>query len=90
MAIGASPLRLAGLWVVEATAVGGGGALLGWTGAAPLARRVGARLVGGGLDLPVESFLPYLLLAATVCALVALVPATWAARQDPTTVLRET
>ena len=88
-AIGASPTILTGLWVVEAAAVGALGAVAGWLGAVPLARQVGARMLGGALDVPTGMLVPHLLIAAGVCAAAALIPAGWAATRDPTVVLRE-
>jgi putative ABC transport system permease protein len=88
-AIGASPTGLTGLWVIEAALVGALGAVAGWMGAAPLAREVGARVLGGTLDVPTSMLLPHLLIAAGVCAAAALIPASWAATRDPTVVLRE-
>ena len=67
-AIGASPTGLTGLWVVEAAAVGVVGAVGGWLGAAPLARQVGARILGGALEVPTDMLVPHLLIAAGVCA----------------------
>ncbi len=88
-AIGASPTGLTGLWVIEAALVGALGALAGWLGAAPLARQVGARALGGALEVPADMLLPHLLIAAAVCAVAALIPASRAATRDPTVVLRE-
>jgi putative ABC transport system permease protein len=88
-AIGASPTGLTAFWVVEAAIVGALGAAGGWLVAAPLARQLGARVLGGALDVPADMLLPHLLIAAGVCAGAALVPASWAATRDPTVVLRE-
>jgi ABC-type antimicrobial peptide transport system permease subunit len=88
-AIGVSPTGLTGLWVIEAAAVGALGAAAGWLGAEPLARQVGSRILGGALDVPAGVFVPHLLIAVGVCAAAAVVPASWAARRDPTLVLRE-
>jgi hypothetical protein len=88
-AIGASPTGLTGLWVVEAAIVGALGAVAGWLGAPPLAHQVGVRVLGGALDVPANMLLPHVLIAAGVCAVAALIPASWAATRDPTVVLRE-
>lgn len=88
-AIGASPAGLTGLWVVEAAVVGALGAAGGWFAAPPLARHVGERILGGALEVPAGMLVPHLLIAAGVCAAAALIPASWAARRDPTVVLRE-
>lgn len=88
-AIGASPAGLTALSVLEAAAVGALGAFLGWLGAAPLAQQIGARLLGGSLDVPAATLAPHLLLAGGVCAVAALIPASLAAGRDPTVVLRE-
>lgn len=89
VAIGASPAVLTALWVAEAAVIGAVGAIAGWLSAGPLARQVAARLLGGELELPVDVLVPHLLIAAGVCAVAALIPASWAATRDPTLVLRE-
>jgi putative ABC transport system permease protein len=90
VAIGAAPRGIGGLVVLEAAVVGAVGAFLGWAAAIPVARHLGARLLGMVLEVPPGLLAPNLLIATAVCSVAALIPASRAASLDPTLVLRET
>jgi hypothetical protein len=89
VAIGAPPMGIGALVILEAAAVGGLGAVVGWMAAVPIARHLGARLLGSALEIPAGLFVPNLLIAVGVCAVAAFIPASRAASIDPTVVLRE-
>jgi putative ABC transport system permease protein len=89
VAIGAAPVGIGGLVVLEAALVGAAGAAMGWAAAIPIARQQGAHLQGATLEVPAGLLLPHLLIAAGVCAVAALIPASRAASLDPSVVLRE-
>ncbi len=62
-----------------------GGYLLGF----PLTEDVAARMIGVSLPAPGGLLLPTVTLAVFVSVVAAVIPAIWAARLDPTRVLRE-
>lgn len=89
LATGASPWFVVLLFTGKAAIIGALGGVGGYMLGFPLTEDVAARMIG--LSLPVPSGLawPTVGLAVLVSVLAAVIPATWAARLDPTRVLRE-
>lgn len=90
VAIGAPPARTAGLMTAQAAVAGAAGGAAGWLLSVPAVRQLGPAMLGAPLPAPVELFVPSVVLAATVSAVAAALPARRAASLDPTVVLRET
>ncbi len=89
LATGASPWFVVLLFTCKAAIIGllggFGGYLLGF----PLTENVAARMIGVGLPVASGLLLPTVALTLFVSVAAAVIPAIWAARLDPTRVLRE-
>jgi len=89
LAIGAQPLLVASLSVAAAAAMGAAGALVGHLLGGPLTAFYTARVIGVPLPVAAGGLWPVLGATVAVSMVGACVPALWASRLDPTTVLRE-
>lgn len=88
-AVGASPLRIGTMIVLQALAMGTLGAAGGWLASIPLLRYLGGTFVGAPLAPPADLLLLASLVVGVVSVLAAGLPARHAARLDPVVVLRE-
>ena len=89
LATGASPWFVVLLFTCKAAIIGLFGGLGGYLLGFPLTDNVAARVIGVGLQVPSGLLFPTLTLALLVSVAAAIIPAIWAARLDPTRVLRE-
>jgi putative ABC transport system permease protein len=89
LATGSSPWFIVMLFVTKAGIVGILGGFAGYLLGFPLTDKVAARLIGLPLPVPDDLLGISIALAAGVSVIAALVPAAFAARLDPTVVLRE-
>ncbi len=89
LATGSSPWYVVFLFICKAAIIGLLGGLGGYYLGAPLTKDVAARLIGVSLPVPSGLLVPTLILTLLVSVAAAIVPAFWAARMDPTRVLRE-
>jgi putative ABC transport system permease protein len=89
LATGSSPWYVVFLFMCKAAIIGLLGGLGGYYLGAPLTENVAAKLIGVALPVPSGLLMPTLILAIAVSVAAAIVPAIWAARMDPTIVLRE-
>ncbi|MBI5481725.1 MAG: ABC transporter permease [Deltaproteobacteria bacterium] len=89
IAIGARARLVVLLFLVEAVLLGAAGAIGGYLAGHPLTAFYTARLVGLPLPVVPGQFVPLAALAVLMSLVGTAVPALWAARLDPTTVLRE-
>lgn len=89
LATGSSPWFVVLLFTCKAAIIGVLGGLGGYLLGFPLTKDVAARLIGVSLPVPSGLLLPTLILALIASVVAAIVPAIWAARLDPTRVLRE-
>ncbi len=89
LATGSSPWFVVVLFTCKAAIIGLLGGLGGYWLGFPLTERVAARMIGIALPVPSGQLAPTLALAICVSLAAAAIPAVWAARLDPTRVLRE-
>ncbi|MFQ5589628.1 MAG: ABC transporter permease [Phycisphaerae bacterium] len=89
LATGSSPWFVVLLFTCKAAIIGLLGGIGGYLLGVPLTEDVAARMIGVGLPVPTGLLFPTLILAFLVSVVAAVIPAVWAARLDPTRVLRE-
>ncbi|MFQ5493762.1 MAG: FtsX-like permease family protein [Phycisphaerae bacterium] len=89
LATGSSPWFVVLLFICKAAVIGLLGGFGGYYLGFPLTEDVAARMIGVGLPVPSGLLLPTVALALVVSVVAAVIPAIWAARLDPTRVLRE-
>ncbi len=89
LATGSPPWFVVLLFTSKAAIIGLLGGLGGYLLGFPLTNDVAARLIGVGLPVPSGLLWPTVALAISVSIVAAVIPAIWAARLDPTRVLRE-
>lgn len=89
LATGAPPWFVVLVFTCKAAIIGLLGGLGGYLLGFPLTKDVAARLIGVSLPVPSGLLVPTLILALLVSVFAAVIPAIWAARLDPTRVLRE-
>lgn len=89
LATGSSPWFVVLLFTSKAAIIGLLGGLAGYWLGFPLTEDIAARLIGITLPVPSGLMTPTITLALVVSVAAAAIPAFWAARLDPTRVLRE-
>lgn len=89
LATGATAWFVVVLFISRAAIVGLLGGLGGYWLGYPLTEEIASRMIGVVLPVPTGLLMPTVLLAITVSVVSGIVPAVWAARVDPTRVLRE-
>lgn len=89
LATGASPWFVVVLFVSRAGVIGILGGIGGYLLGFPLTKELASRFIGISLPVPDDMLWQTLVLATLISVLAAIIPAVYAARLDPTRVLRE-
>lgn len=89
LATGSAPWFVVAVFVARAAVVGLIGGVGGYLLGFPLTEELASRMIGVALPVPTDLLVPTLVSAVAVSVASGVVPAIWAARLDPTRVLRE-